>query len=589
MIANPVPNIPLFHLFLAKWALQIIEGALTLALLVLIFARKPAATLRRPRTAKAETCFRRLARRKTLSVIAVGVLCLSLRTILIPVLGVPEPQGHDEFSYLLAADTFAHGRLTNPTHPMWMHFESFHIIEKPTYMSMYPPGQGMVLAIGQLLGHPWIGQLLVTALMCSAVCWMLQGWLPATWALLGGVLIVLRLGIFGYWLNGYWCASVAGLGGALVLGAWPRIKRRARIRHAVLMAIGLFILANSRPYEGFVLALPVAAAMSRWLLRQRGTSLRTSLLRVVTPLIFVLAIAALTTGYYYYRVTGSPLRTGYQVNRTIYSRAAYFLWQGPGPVRAYDHRVMQDFYDREYDYYKVNRSVRGFLIHAETKISWFWRFFLGPALTLPLLAFRWTMRDRRMRFPLFALGVFIVGLALDNFFSPHYFAPGIALLYLVLLQSLRHLRVWQWHGKLVGSELVRAVPMICCAMALLRVTAVVAHAQIEPPYPRGNLQRAQIASYLEHLPGRQLVIVRYSSNHDAHGEWVYNDADIDGANVVWARDMGDSGNEELLRYFKNRRVWLLQPDQSPPKLAAYSELTRALVSGNGGDHASSPN
>ncbi|HXY03309.1 MAG TPA: hypothetical protein VEI49_06990, partial [Terriglobales bacterium] len=67
------------------------------------------------------------------------------------------------------------------------------------------------------------------------------------------------------------------------------------------------------------------------------------------------------------------------------------------------------------------------------------------------------------------------------------------------------------------------------------------------------------------------------------------DADIDGANVVWARDMGDSGNEELLRYFKNRRVWLLQPDQSPPKLAACSELTRALVSGNGGDHVSSPN
>jgi len=512
----------------------------------------------------------RLARRKTWSVFAVGFGTLFIRIALIPVLGIPQPGSHDEFSYLLAADTFAHGHLTNPTHPMWVHFETFHVIQQPTYSSIYPPAQGLVLAAGQLLGHPWVGEWLVTGLMCAVFCWMLQGWVPARWALYGSMIAFLRLGVFSYWMNAYWSSSIVAVGGALVLGAWPRIKRYQRVRDAIWMALGLAILANSRPYEGLVLAAPIGIAVWAWMTSPVNPGLRITAGRIMLPLGLVLLGAAVGTGYFYYRVTGSPTRMIYQVDSQIYNPVPYFLWQVPRPMPVYQHPVMQKFYEDDLERYFEHRTIAGLLAYTANRCLVLWSFFLRSVTSIPFIVLPWLWRDRRMRLLLIAGGIFFVALMIETWGLPHYAAPAASILFVLLTQSCRRLSLWNWRKWRAGRILVQAVLIILLGAACVRIITIAVHTPSEGKWPRGNIDRAAIIHHLENTPGKHLVLVSYSSDHNVDSEWVYNGANIDASPIVWARDMGEQANRELLSYFHDREVWTILVNDLPnPPLIRY--------------------
>jgi hypothetical protein len=511
----------------------------------------------------------RVARRRGLSVAICALAALAVRAALLPVLPLPLPFVNDEFSFLLAGDTFASGRLANPTHPMWIHFESFHIIFHPSYASMYPPMQGLMLAAGKVIaGHPFWGVWFSVGMMCGAFCWMLQAWLPPQWALLGGLLPVMRFGVFSYWDDSYWGGAPAAIGGALVLGALPRIMRRQRVRDALLLALGLGILANSRPYEGMMLSLPVGAVLLLWLVRKKLPA-PVLLRKVVFPILLVLAVTGVATGYYFWRVTGSALRMPQEVNRGIYAVARYFYWQAPNPEPVYHHVIFRDFYlGLELPRYLQARSVAGFLKETGMKAIMIWLFYIGAGLSLPLLGLPWVLRDRRIRLLLLVGGVAFLGNVLVIFFVAHYAAAMSVILMTVILQGMRHLRTWRWEGKPAGLFLVRATVVICVLMMPFETRTLQA-ASKSGKWPAMGPEKAEVTAQLTSLPEQQLVLVRYKPAHDPLIEWVYNGANIDSSKVVWARDMGAADNEELIQYYKNRRVWLLEADETPPRLSAY--------------------
>jgi hypothetical protein len=510
-----------------------------------------------------------IARRRGLAVLVCGLSALGLRLALLPWLPVPLPYINDEFSFLLAGDTFAHGRLANPPHPMWVHFETFHVIFHPTYASMYPPLQGLVLAAGQVLAHsPFWGVWFSVGVMCAAFCWMLQAWLPPSWAFLGGMLPVLRFGVLSYWDNGYWGGALAATGGALVLGALPRIMRHQRVRDAILMALGIAILANTRPYEGMMLSVAVGIMLVVWAIRKRpaaGPVLR----RVALPMLLILAVAGVATGYYFWRVTGSPTKMPQQVNRDTYAIAKYFYWQAAYPEPEYHHKEMRDFYDVELSEFNRARTLSGVFLQYLKASARGWAFFVSPVLTLPLLLLPQVMRARRIRFLLIAGTFGVASSALVIFFNINYVAPIAPVIVALLVQGMRHLRLWKFEGKHSGAFLVRAIVIMCVV-----IVPIQAHLLASAPAPRTwaaiGPERSAITARLAALTGPQLVLVRYDSDHDPMLEWVYNGADIDNQKIVWARDMGPAENQELLDYYNTRRAWLLEADKIPLTIRDYS-------------------
>jgi hypothetical protein len=504
-----------------------------------------------------------IAPRTGWSIALFAALPIVLRLVLLNHHPVPVPDVYDEFSHLLVADTLRHFRLSNPMHPLHRFFETFFVLQEPTYSSIYPLGQGLVLAIGRaLFGIPWAGVIIATAAFCGLSYWMLRAWVEPVWAFLGGMLAVIQFGPLNPWMNNYWGGSLSAVAGCLVFGSLPRVRDAWRLRDGVCLGAGLAIHLLTRPFESIFLILAAASFFIRikWSRRLVNAGLAAAGFVVVAVCIVVMQN---------HSVTGSWTTLPYQLSQFQYGVPASLSFQPP-PVPHRDLTPQQQMQYKMQLAFRADRpeTLRSYFARFGYRLR-FLRFFVLAPLYVALIAFIPAMREFRFAWVGATVLLFALGTNFFPAFQFHYLG-AITCLFLLMsvvgLQRLPRLAGWiivalclfqfsLWYG----VHLFEDSP-ISVALRPYEAWNTINHGNPE--------RRIAVNQQLAKQPGQQVVFVRYWPNHIFQDEWVYNEADIDHARVIWARDLGTE-NEKLLSRYPGSKFWLLEPDASPPGLRPY--------------------
>jgi hypothetical protein len=509
--------------------------------------------------------YRKIASRPWLTFLIPFLMVLVGRAIYLPLVPPPQPSIEDEFSYLLAADTFSSFRVTNPQHPLWEHFETVHEFVHPTYMSKYPPMQGLALAFGKIVfGSYWMGVLLPMAIFCGLLPWVFRAWLPATWSLTGALLATYKVGVMSYWTETYFGGGVAALGGALVFGALRRLALEPSPKLAAIFTLGACILANSRPFEGCIFVIIcLVYLLSKWFGDGRWRKTWDRFLQRCLPAASLVAIPViLAMAYYNFRVTGSATTMPYQIYERQYSMWTPFYWQTqPTPAPVYHHDFIRGTWQTLDGSRRIYEHQHWKLVHLQNFIGVTLLYF-GPGFYFGgfMLVFALLVGEKN-RTMLVMLTVYYVCTRITTYILPHYTAPAAALIYLAMTSSLHTTWLFASRGFLMPRAFALWVIISFLAVTTLFRTA---YGNIYLWYkPDIVKEREEVLNILNNEPGPQLVFVHYGAYEHLNGIWTYNEANIDASKIIWVDSMSPEENQKVLDYYKSqhRKIWWLDEDE----------------------------
>lgn len=532
---------------------------------------------------------------KTLAIFVSGILGFILPAVYGFIVGFPIPRVQDEFAYLLGAETFAAGRLTNLTPICWQSFESPHLLLIPSYMSKYPPMQSLFLAAGEVLfGHPIFGVWLSCGLAAAAVCWMMQAWTTAKWAFGGTLMMITFIGINSYWAQSYWGGMIAVFGGALLFGGFRRLYRKIAAFDTAIMTLGGAILINTRPFEGSVTIIFILIVLSIRLLKNNKESLLNKFSKVILPGALITAAFLGMMGYYNFKVTGNAFKLPYAIHQQQYFAAPLFIFQQPNTNPLSGHYRLQELSD----YYTEPRFTKTFFEMSGLPDKVYLRpfyffisllifmpnFFVYAAftiflfVTLPFLLKKKKSLILILAAILFTFAVMSIATFWDQY---HYSAHLTGCFYLLTIESVRYfILLCKKQKNLFYRRIAYSGVLILVLISFIRLNIseddTIRFYGKEPDKqinygdtfiklakPRkAFFLREQIERNLSQTQEKYLLIVSYAKGYSFDDEIVYNHADLDNSPVVWAHDLGTEKNKALSDYYNDRKLLLIKISSS---------------------------
>ncbi len=504
-----------------------------------------------------------IASRPAQALMLLAGLAIGARALALPLTGLPAPMVADETSAMLQAETYARGAWANPG-TLTPDFEAVFVNLSPTYASMYPVFRAAPLALGLAAGlNAWFGVWATMVALILATWWMLRAWVSPRLALVGGLLVVVRFGLFSYWVNSYWGGAFTALGGVLLLGGYKRLAGRPTLSAGAAVGLGAMILMTSRPFEGLLFAAPFGVALLARFARAAPAARGPLLAAGLAAGLFVGAGAVVTVlddrG-----VTGDWREAPYTLYRETTAETPPFLFEAPSRRAHARYYLTQASLNQEKAPFERGRSLLGWLGGLWTRVANAWNFYVGVALTLPFLI--GAPRLGREPVALAAVGVLGLGLAAETWNFAHYDAPAFGVFVLAIVLGLERLRRWRPWARPVGLALGRWLPLVLALglwLPLAYAAAGVGSGSFENDTAsaaccaiRQDSIHQSVERLLDRSGDRGLIRVAGAPGAPITQIFMFNHADPGRARDIWV-NADDALNRATIRRYPGRRIWRL--------------------------------